>query len=426
MDMNRKPSLFKIALACMIGNSLEIYDFAIFGMLAPIIGKLFFPTEDPIAQLLSTFAVFAIGFVMRPLGGVLFGHIGDRFGRSKALIYSFLLMAGPTMLIGLLPTYEMIGVAAPLLLIILRLLQGISLGGEYVGALAYMLEHAPPNQRMFYVAWPFNGGAFGMLLATLVGAAVTYQFSNEALLGGAWRLPFLLGAVPAFVGYFLRRHLRESPEFLEIAEMGHIPQLPLWEAVKNHWHKIVAFAASIIPFTVCNYIMFIFLPSFLKVERGFTYADVFSINIIPLILIIIINPFVGMLADKIGWTRQYVVGSIALMLIAFPLFQLFAVGSFWTIISVQILLVLILLLGGVMVAGVLMDLFPTNIRYTSSAIAYNIATSIFGGLTPFIGTLLMAEFGPTGPGYWLFASTVIGFAGGLAILKIIRPGIIDE
>lgn len=416
---NKPPSLIKIGLACLIGNSIEVYDFALFGILAPILGKLFFLEEDPTAQLLSTFAIFAIGFIMRPIGGILFGHIGDRLGRKRALLYSLTLMTGPSFLIGLLPTYTTIGLAAPLLLILMRLLQGISLGGEYVGALTYMLEHAPAKKKILYSAWPYSGGAIGILFATLTGAAVSSLFTNDMLLAGAWRLPFLLGVIPALIGFRLRRYLRESPEFLAIPKASSKTTLPLVEAFKIHWPTILAYAGMIVPSTVSTYIMFIFLPAYLNLERGFPYAQILMCNFLSIILSLILTPLTGIMADRIGWTKPYLFGMGGILIVAIPFFMVLADGQIWHIIIAQMVATSLLMTGAVAVPALMWEAFPTAVRYTAAALSYNIATSFFGGMTPLICTLLISLYGPIAPSYWLCGCATLGCLGALGMMRLL-------
>lgn len=413
---NKPPSLIKIGLACLIGNSIEVYDFALFGILAPILGKLFFPEEDPTAQLLSTFTIFAIGFIMRPIGGVLFGHIGDRLGRKRALLYSLTLMTGPSFLIGFLPTYASIGLAAPFLLILMRLLQGISLGGEYVGAFTYMLEHAPAKKRILYTAWPSCGGGIGILFATLTGAAVSFLFTNEMLLTGAWRLPFLLGIIPAFLGFRLRRYLQESPEFLAIPKTSPKTTLPVVEAFKIHWPIILTYAGIIVPSTVATYILFIFLPAYLNLERGFPYAQILMCNFLSIILSLVLTPLTGILADRVGWTKPYFLGMGGVLLCAIPFFMVLAEGQIEHVIMAEAFITSLLMIGGAAVPGLMWEAFPTSVRFTAAALSYNIATTFFGGLTPLICTFLISLYGPIAPSYWLCGCAALGCTSALMLM----------
>src|SRR5262245_53259578 len=226
-----RPRMGRTVLAGMIGNAVEWYDYGLYGYLAPVLATLFFPSKDPLTSLMATFGVFAAGFVMRPLGAIAFGHLGDRFGRKKALVVSVALMAVPTGLIALLPTYAELGATAPALLVLLRLLQGFSVGGEFTGSIIFLVEHAPPSRRGFIGSWAGFSTNAGCMLGGAAGALLVTFLGRQAVVEWAWRLPFLLAAVLGIVGLFLRLRVEETPLFQSLAKSEGIARTPLLEAL---------------------------------------------------------------------------------------------------------------------------------------------------------------------------------------------------
>ena len=284
----------RVVAAGMIGNTLEWYDFAIYGYFATQIGRHFFPHEDAVAQLLSTFGVFAVGYLMRPIGGVIVGHIGDTLGRRAALTFSVAAMAIPTFLIGLLPGYQTIGVLAPVGLTFLRVVQGLSVGGEYAGSMVFLVEHAPEGRRGLMGALAASGSSVGMLLGSAVGAAFAASMSTAALDAWGWRIPFLLGLVVGVAGYILRRYV------LETGVVENRTGAPIVETVHDHWRVVAGFVGLSVYSAVTFYIGFVYLVSWLQTADGIPPSRSLEINSFSMVVSVPVLIAVGWLSDRIG------------------------------------------------------------------------------------------------------------------------------
>jgi len=300
----------RVIAAGMIGNLLEWYDFAIYGYFAATIGRQFFPHEDPVAQLLSAFGIFAIGYLMRPLGGVLVGHIGDTLGRRTALTFSVAAMAIPTFLIGLLPDYQTIGLAAPIGLTLLRILQGLSVGGEYTGSMVFLVEHAPEGRRGLMGAFGASGSTAGILLGSAVGAAFAASMSTEALDAWGWRIPFLLGLVVGIAGYILRRYVLET-EFVEKRIRA-----PIVETLRDHWRIVAGFAGLSAYSAVAFYIGFVYLVSWLQTADGIPPSRALEINSFSMAILLPVLIAAGWLSDLLGRKPLMLLSTIGGLLVA--------------------------------------------------------------------------------------------------------------
>jgi MHS family proline/betaine transporter-like MFS transporter len=284
----------RVIAAGMIGNVLEWYDFAIYGYFASQIGRQFFPHEDAVAQLLAAFGVFALGYLMRPVGGALIGHIGDRLGRRAALTFSVAAMAIPTFLIGLLPTYAAIGIAAPIALTLLRMVQGLSVGGEYTSSMVFLVEHAPHGRRGLMGAFISCGACAGILLGSAIGAGFAANMSTAALDAWGWRIPFLLGLVVGIAGYFLRRHVVETVP----AERRERP--PIIETLHDHWRLVLGLAGLSVFNAVGFYVSFVYLVSWLQTADGIPPARALEINSISMLMLLPVMIVTGLLNDRFG------------------------------------------------------------------------------------------------------------------------------
>ena len=282
----------------MIGNVLEWYDFAIYGYFAPEIGKQFFRQEDPVSQLLSAFGVFAVGYLMRPVGGALVGHIGDRLGRRAALTFSVIAMAIPTFLIGLLPGYATLGLLAPIALTLLRMVQGLSVGGEYTSSIVFLVEQAPEGRRGLMGALAACAATTGILLGSAVGAAFAANISTAALASWGWRLPFLLGLLVGIAGYFLRRHVIEN------APPQKRPRPPLVETLHDHWRTVLGFAGLAVFNAVGFYVSFVFLVSWLQNADGIPPSRALEINTFSMTVLVPVVIAAGALSDRLGRARS--------------------------------------------------------------------------------------------------------------------------
>jgi MHS family proline/betaine transporter-like MFS transporter len=389
---------------------LEWFDFGVYGYFAPFIGKLFFPGRDPSASMFSAFAVLAVGALSRPLGAVVFGWIGDREGRRTSLTATVLLMAGSTFMIGILPTYAQIGVLAPALLIVARLLQGLSSGGEWGGSAAFMVEYASANRRGFIGSFQQVSTGTGFFLGSLFGLIVTSTMSERTILNWAWRLPFLSGILLGGVGIYMRLKLEDTPEFRALRQSGERSKSPLIESLRTQWAGIiVAFGYNVIQ-SVGYFTMLTFMPSFTSEVLKLPPDQAYLSNSIQILVFVLLLPVMGALSDRIGRRPMLLAAPFIFMLATYPLFQLIIHGGLLTIISCQLVfgIVLAAYCGPAVAATV--ELFPTKLRYTSTSIGFNLAVAIMGMTSPMISTRLISVLKtPAAPGYVIIGASAISF-----------------
>lgn len=383
---------FKSILPAILGNANEWYDFALYGYFSPIIAHLFFPTGNQGSSLLLTFAVFATGFVVRPLGAMLFGHIGDSIGRRKALIITTLLMALPTTCIGLLPSYNQIGLAAPLLLILLRLLQGLAVSGELSGASAFIIEHSQPHKRGFSGSMIMSSVYSGQLLGSVIGLIVSLSMSQLQLADWGWRIPFLLSLVFAFFILLLRLRSKETPKFENQKKTGQLHQAPLKATFSQHPKSIVQIVGFICIAAVSGYILIGFLPTFLVAKMGFSLRQALSLNTLGMVVVMLLVPIVGYLSDKFGRKPFLIIGTLGFIIFAYPIFWLFSQGSFaYALIGEIIYCIAISCINGVTTVT-MAEMFPTNVRQSGTGIGFNISLALFGGTAPLAAQFLVTLF----------------------------------
>jgi MFS family permease len=391
--IGKELSLKRVATASMAGTVLEWYDFFLYAFTAALVfGKLYFPTYSPVAGTMAAFGTLAVGFVARPLGGLLFGHFGDRLGRKAALILTLSIMGGSSVLIGFIPSYDSIGVAAPILLTVLRFLQGIGLGGEWGGAILMTLEYAPENRRGFYGGVVQLGALIGLALATLILFAGS-KIAGDAFVAWGWRIPFIASFLLLIVGLYIRLNVAETPAFKKIQEAGEIVALPIGEVLRAYPKAV--FATTLLylgGITVPFYTVWVFLvyyaTAIVHVDRTSVLLGVAGVNIICIAATLL----GGVLADRIGARPIFFLGVLSLAILAFPLFSLSSLGD------AQSVWLAMLLFGGSqwLVWGVLpayfFEYFPAHVAYTGISIGSQAAT-IIGGLVPFVATGLVARQG---------------------------------
>jgi MHS family proline/betaine transporter-like MFS transporter len=398
-----------------IGNMLEWYDFAVYGYFAAAIGKHFFPHHDPMAQLLAAFGVFAVGYLMRPIGGVIIGHIGDRFGRRAALVFSVTAMAVPTTLIGLLPGYAAIGIAAPIALTLLRMIQGLSVGGEHPSSIVFLVEHAPEGRRGLMGAFGCCGAVVGILLGSAMAALFASMMSAEALESWGWRIPFFGGLVVGVAGYFLRRHLSETAP----ARRG--ARAPIVETIRDHRWLIGRLTALSVFNAVTFYVIFVFVVSWLQHADGISPAHALEVNTVNMALLIPMMLFSGWLSDRIGRKRCLVAATALGLITAWPLFLLMYQGSVHAALLGQ--------LGFVVCVGLFIGTQPTfmvestpaHIRCTAVALGYNLCLGIVGGLTPLTATWLIERTeDQLAPAFMIMAAAAISLIATLRFAEMHR------
>jgi MHS family proline/betaine transporter-like MFS transporter len=392
-----------------IGNALEWYDFGLFGYFAPIISSQFFPSADPRAALLNTFGVFAAGFLMRPLGAILFGHLGDRMGRKWALGLSVLLMAVPTALVGLLPTYHQIGLAAPLLLLLVRLLQGLSVGGEYVGSMSYLAESAQPGRRGFDSSWCNVSGGVGGLVGSGLATVITRVLSPEQVADWGWRLPFLVSIPGGVASWWLRQSIAESPCFTEVSQAGKVARLPLRESLQSDRAAFLTIAGLSLLASIGWYLPWVWLVTWLDDinQPAIPQWEALASSTLASAVLIVLTPMAGALSDRLGRKPVILAGSVGYLVLSYPLFLLMSHGTFAAALSGQLVsAVLTALYGGAALAA-FVELFPTRTRYSGLALSYNLAVAICGGTTPLVATWLVNATGSTlAPAFYLMAAAL--------------------
>ena len=384
-----------------IGNVLEWYDFSVYGYFAAQIGAIFFPKEDPVAQVLAAFGIFAVGYIMRPVGGALTGHIGDRSGRRTALTFSIVAMSVPTVLVGLLPGYDMLGLAAPVLLVLLRMIQGLSVGGEFTTAMVFVVERAPAGRRGLMGSLASIGAGMGILSGSAAGALVDHLLPAAEVQAWGWRIPFLCGLLVGLAGLWLRASLSEEP----VAPAG---RSPLAETLRHHL-PLLARLAGFSAFTaVPFYIVFLYVVSWLQMVDGIAPAQALSINTISMVLMIPIVLFAGWLSDRVG-RRTVAITAIVLGLIgAWPLFWLMHHPDPRLILFGQFGFVVVVGLFTGVQAAALVEAAPPSVRCSVVAIGYNVTLGVLGGLTPLAAAWLIQRTGNDySPAYMIMAAGVI-------------------
>lgn len=386
------PIMNKRNFAIVIGNALEYYDFMLYGFFAAILAPLFFPSDTPGMSLIISMASYGVGFLARPLGGIFFGHLGDRQGRKDTLSLSILLVTLPTLGIALLPTYAQIGIWAPLLLAMCRLFQGFCIGGETSGAMTYMIENAAPQEKDIFSAWLVASCYVGTLIGTLLGSLFTLSFMPT----WGWRLTFVAGSLIAFIGYYIRKCLKESPEFLQTQRQGKILKLPLKELIKNEkrnlFYAVSISSAVVIPFiTIFIYLNSLFIKN-LHLEPSF----VLILNAGLMGIWILLLPLSGFFAQKYGRRLTMGIGVLGMGFFAYPLFLLMGTEpTLSSILFTQFILSVFAIAYCAPTSALLVELFPVNERYSGIAFGYSLGHAIFGGLTPIILTILVQSLGLT-------------------------------
>jgi MHS family proline/betaine transporter-like MFS transporter len=406
------PATLRRAVAgAAVGNAVEWFDFAVYGFLATYIAKKFFPSGDETAALLSTFAVFAAAFFMRPLGGLFFGPLGDRIGRQRVLALVILLMACSTLAIGLVPSYDAIGVGAPLLLLFLRCVQGFSAGGEYGGGACFLAEYAPDNRRGFIVSFLVWSVVIGFLLGSVTVTALEAALPAADMDSFGWRIPFLMAGLLGAVGLYIRLRLDDTPVFKELKRSGEVAASPLKEAVTTAWRPILQVAGLVVVHNVGFYIVYTYLPTYFTKTLHFTKTNAFvSVTIASVVALTLILPL-GAMSDRIGRKPLLIAGAVGFAVFAYPLFLMLTSGSLTAAILGHAGLAVIesVFVSASLAAGA--ELFATRVRSSGFSIGYNASVALFGGTTPYIATWLVAStHDNVAPAYYLIVAAVVTLA----------------
>jgi len=418
----RSPHLVRNTVGGVVGNILEWYDFAVFGYFAPIIGPLFFPSEDKLASIISAFGVFAAGYLMRPLGGLLFGSIGDRLGRKKALQLSIMMMGIPTVALGLLPTHASIGVLAAVMLVVLRLLQGISVGGELIGSISFVTEIAPAKKRGYYGSWTLFSAIAGILLGSMMATVMHLSLSESQLHSWGWRVPFLAGFVVVVFGLWIRSGLRESEVFEKEKKEGRTAKAPVREAIRTKPGRIVHVMALVMGMAVGIYTLFVWWPTYLTKIIPHPIEHALLVNSISMFVMLMLIPVMGHLSDKVGRKRVLGGSFLAMAAVVYPIFVLTDHSAFVGALLCQ--LVLAVIMAGIQgtVPSTMVEMFPTRTRFSGVAMGYNVAFALFGGTAPVVSTWLIKHTNHdlTAPAYYVIGANLVSFVAVLLLRH--KPG----
>ncbi|MFJ3456277.1 MFS transporter [Scandinavium goeteborgense] len=407
--------LRKVLLATGVGHFVEWFDFGLYGTLAAIIGMQFFHADSPGVALLSSFAVFGAGFIMRPLGGLYFGSLGDRVGRQKVLATVILLTSGATFVMGLLPTFHQIGVTATVLLVLTRLVQGFAAGGESSGATTYLAEYAPNDRRGYFTCWIDNFGFMAFVAGSGLVFILTASLGETAMNDWGWRIPFLVAGPLGWVGLYLRQHLEDSPEFKAVVQSGKTESKPLRAAVTKAWGALLFCVGFVVLKAVGHWTLQTFMPGYLSTELHFSKLNAYAITTIGLFGIAVLVPFMGWLSDKYGRKPLMLAGCAGFILFSYPAMMVMAQGNMLSAVLAMLLLGAFIAAFDGACSAAMAELFPTSVRYGGLSIAYNFAVAFFGGITPWFSVWLIGATGDRfSPAYYVMGAALITF---LTVLK---------
>lgn len=400
----------RAVIAAVLGNAFEFFDFAIYGMFAVVIAKVFFPAVNDINSIMATVAVFGAAFVLRPIGGILLGMYTDIAGRKKALSLTVLLMALGTGMIGLVPPYAAIGIAAPLLVVLARLLQGFSMGGEFSGAVSMLVEFSPKHRRGLYGSWQMSSQGLAFSLGSLSAFLLTQGLSPEALESWGWRIPFLLGILIGPIGFYLRRRVGESPEFAEALRLQPKPiRSPLIEVLSRFPKEMMCGFGLIVVGAAASYVVIIYLPIFGVKQLGLTLGEVQWSTFLACLILLVLCPVAGYVSDRIGRKPVLFAAIAAYALVVYPLFtHLLESRSLEAMILIQCSLAVGMSFFWGPMPATMAELFPVRIRSTGLSLSFNLGGALFGGLAPLYLTYLLKTGHLMAPAYYLIVTAVIG------------------
>ncbi|MEV0050607.1 MFS transporter [Saccharopolyspora shandongensis] len=394
--------------AACIGSLVEWFDFGIYAYMAPVIAVHFFPSGDTVASLLSAFALFAVAFVVRPLGGVVLGHFGDRYGRRGVLAFSIVSMGLATAAIGVLPTFATVGALAPVLLLLCRVVQGFSAGGEQMGAASFALEYASETRRGRCSGMLSASIVAGFLIAAILVSGLSVVLGSEAMRASGWRVPFLIALPLALIGLYLRYRIDDTPEFCQVRAGQELATAPVREAMRTQLRPMGLVFGGLVPFVVGIYLLLTYSPSYLAHGAGLSLTSAIGANAVVLALVAIGMALAGRLVDRHGTWRVIQWASLGYLVLAVPAFAVMGLGGVLCAVLGQLLLGVPVALSGAAVFTALVDSFPARVRFSAGSIAYNIAQAALGGTAPFVATFLVDRFA-TGlmPAFYIAALAVL-------------------
>jgi MFS transporter, MHS family, proline/betaine transporter len=401
-------------VAAVIGNALEWYDFIVFGFFTVVIARLFFPSDSQYASLLLTTGTFGVGFFMRPVGGIVLGIYADRRGRKAALLMVITLMTIAIAMIAFAPTYAAIGIGAPLIMVLARLLQGFSAGGEFASATAFLTEIAPAGRRGLYGSWQMVGQGLAVLLGAILGTLLTRSLTAEALDSWGWRIPFLFGLIIGPVGLYIRRNLDETSAFLQTNRSSAGGQ-GSGSVLMSHVKEMLACLGMVVSGTISFYVILIYIPTFARTQLHLPLDQAFLAQSIGLAVEVVLIPICGALSDVVGRKPVMIVALVLNLVVTYPLFSwVSASPSFGALLTMQIILCGLFGVFNGPISTALAEQFPTRVRSTALAIAYNIAVMLFGGFAQFFVTWLIQATGtPIAPAYYLMFGAAVGLLAAL-------------
>jgi len=405
--------LKRAVAAAALGNAMEWFDFGVYGYLAVTLGHVFFPGSNPTVQVIATFATFTVAFLVRPVGGLVFGPLGDRFGRQKVLAATMIMMAAGTFAIGLIPSYASIGLGAPILLLLARLLQGFSTGGEYGGAATFIAEYSTDARRGQMGSWLEFGTLGGYIAGAGVVTALTTLLSASDMLAWGWRVPFLVAGPLGLLGLYMRMKLEETPAFKAHAEAmeaaGDKPRIRLGELISVHGPQLLKCIGLVLVFNVTDYMLLTYMPSYLTVTMGYSEAKGLLLILIVMLVMMPLNVVGGFFSDRLGRKPMIIGACIAMFVLAIPCLMLVGSGNDWLIFTGLMGLGVALVCFTSTMPATLPALFYTPVRYSALSIAFNVSVSLFGGTTPLVTAWLVERTGdPMVPAYYLMGAAVIG------------------
>ena len=393
MDMIDGRTRRRALVGSAVGSAVEWYDYFLYGTMAGLVfGPLFFPTEDPVSSQMLSLASFAVAFLIRPVGGVLFSHVGDRIGRKKTLVTTLTTMGLATVGIGLMPTYATIGVWAPILLTLLRLLQGLALGGEWGGGLLMAVEYAPNNRRGLYGAIPQTGALFGLALGNLTASGANAIFTEEQFLAYGWRIPFLLSVLLVAFGLWIRNAVEETPSFQKVRSGNTIARVPFLETLKNHWRAVLVTIGAKFLETSTFFIFATFTLTY-AIRLGFTRGTALNAVLIAALAAIPVMLAVGVISDRIGRKKMYAAGGVAMLFYILPYFWMLNQKSIPMLIFATVVgFGVIWPMYGAVLGTLFAESYSPDVRYTGISLGYQVGAALVGGPAPLIGTWLLQKY----------------------------------
>lgn len=406
------PTLKRAVAAAALGNAMEWYDFGVYAYLAVVIGDVFFTGADPTIRQLATFGAFTVAFLIRPIGGMVFGPLGDKVGRKKILALTMIMMSASTFCIGLIPSYDAIGVWAPILLLLARLVQGFSTGGEYGGAATFIAEYSPDRKRGLMGSWLEFGTTSGYFLGAAIVSILTTLLPTGDLHSWGWRIPFFVAGPLGIIGLYMRSRLEETPAFQDQSEQAASEPTQKNEFVNmvtGHWKPLLVCIGLVLVFNVTDYMLLSYMPTYLSANLNYSQSHGTYLVLVVMLVMLVMQPIVGALSDKIGRKPIILFGSIAALLLSVPELWLIQSGNEAFILIGLIMMGLTLNCFTGTMPSTLPALFPTAIRYGALAIAFNVSVSLFGGTTPLVTSWLISASGNLYmPAFYLMLAGVIG------------------